>query len=311
MVLHICNYCNYKSESSTNYKIHTNTIKHNKNFELYNIANKMKTEIKKEVDIQINKVNEKINKVNKNINDKIDKVDDKIDDKIDKVYDKIDKVDDKMDEKINGVKHTVNKAIIKQNNFNRSVMTILTQDYGNNPALLHIEREDFIKELELEYKSKLITKDCKLQQLIISDFKNKRLIDTIAKLILIFVKKDDLKLQSIFNTDSSRCNYATKLEKAWLSDKLGLKLRDIIITPVIEYIIDSLQPLREEVEKQLILNKKTPNGDRSDFIMNNSHYIMEVNYSLVKKRTHDQILYKISPQLQLEELNNNLELLNN
>jgi len=215
-----------------------------------------------------------------------------------------------MDEKINIVKHTVNKAIIKQNNFNRSVMTILTQDYANNPALMQIERDEFIKELEIEYESKLITEDCKLQQLIISDFKNKRLNDTIAKLILKFVKKDDLKLQSIFNTDSSRGNYATKLEQAWLSDKLGLKLRDIIITPVIEYIIDSLQPLREEVEKQLLINKKKPSLERSDFIMNNSHFIMEVNYSLVKKRTHDQILYKISPQLQLDE-QNNLELLTN
>ena len=296
MVLHICNYCNYKSGSTTNYKIHTNTAKHTRNYELYIITNKMKTEIKKEVDIQINKVNEKINKVNKNINKKID--------------DKIAKVDEKMDEKINVVKYNVNKAIIKQNNFNRSVMTILTEDYAKNPALMQIERDEFIKELEIEYSSKLITEDCKLQQLIISDFKNKRLNDTIAKLILKFVKKDDLKLQSIFNTDSSRGNYATKLEKAWLSDKLGLKLRDIIITPVIEYIIDSLQPLREQVEKQLLINKKKPSLERSDFIMNNSHYIMEVSYSLVKKRTHDQILYKISPQLQLEEQNNNLELLN-
>ncbi len=273
---HLCEYCNYETNHITNYKSHLKTLKHNKNKELYIISNNVKAELVK-------------------IHEKVDKVDNKVGN----VNDKVDRVDIK-----------VNKAIIKQNKFNRSVMTILTQDYANNPSLMKIDKYDFIKALELEYKSKLITKDCKLQQLIISDFKNKRLNDTIARLILKFVKKDDLKLQSVFNTDSTRFNYATKLEQAWLTDKLGLKLRDIILTPVIEYIIDSLQPLREEVEKQLLINKKKPNLERSDFIMNNSHFLMEVNYSLVKKRTHDQILFIISPQLHLESQNLENSLLN-
>ena len=45
---------------------------------------------------------------------------------------------------------------------------------------------DFIKELELEYNAKVDDKDCKLQLLIIQDFKNKRLIDHLIKSNLFF-----------------------------------------------------------------------------------------------------------------------------
>jgi hypothetical protein len=136
--------------------------------------------------------------------------------------------------------------------------------------------------------------------LIIQDFKNKRLIDTISKLILKFVKKEETSLQSIFNTDCSRGNYATKLDSTWLNDKFGMKLRDIILRPIIEYTINALEPLRNKIVKLTELNKKSPSLDKSDFIMENSNYLLEVNCILVKKKTYEQIIFKLSPQLQLE-----------
>jgi hypothetical protein len=261
--MHRCNVCNYATSNITHYKKHLLTQKHQKN---------------SKVNILTDKLNEH-NKLKDEIKTEL-------------------KTEIKTD--MEKIKNDVSIAIRKQNVFNKSVMTILTREYNKNPTLTKIDKDEFIKELELEYDSKIDDEKFILQHKIISDFKHKRLFDTVAKLILKFVKKDDLKFQSVFNTDISRCTYATKIEKAWLNDKLGLKLREIILIPAIEYIIDSLQPLREEVEKQLFINKKNPSVERSDFIMNNSHYLMEVNYTLVKKRTHDQILYKISPLLHLD-----------
>jgi hypothetical protein len=296
--MHTCNTCTYTTSNISHYKKHLSTKKHisrqiiKKNSEIIYELNKLKNQVKL-VETNVSEVQKSItNQVKKSINDEVkDSIKNQVKNSIkNEVKDSIK----------NELKHDINTAIRKQNVFNKSIMTVLTQQYNSNPTLNKIDRDDFIKELELEYECKIDEEDYKLQQKIISDFKNKRLIDTVANLMLKFVKKDDLKLQSVFNTDVSRCNYATKMEKAWLHDKFGLKLREIILTPIIEYIIDSLQPLREEVERQLLINKKTPSMERSDFIMNNSHFLMEVNYNLVKKRTHDQILYKIAPQLHLD-----------
>ena len=273
--MHICDVCKYTTLNISHYKKHLLTQKHQKN-------------------LHMDLLNFKLNQ-NKKLKDEMkDEIKNEIKDEIKT------EITTEVNTNIEHIKQDINTAIRKQNVFNKSIMSVLTQDYNSNPTLTKIDKNEFNKELELEYKCKINDKNYKLQQLIISDFKNKRLIDTVSRLMLKFVKKDDLKLQSVFNTDVSRCNYATKMEKAWLHDKFGLKLREIILTPIIEYVIDSLQPLREEVERQLVINKKTPSMERSDFIMNNSHFLMEVNYNLVKKRTHDQILYKIAPQLHLD-----------
>ena len=320
--MHTCNTCTYTTSNISHYKKHLSTKKHisrqiiKKNSEIINELNKLKNQVKL-VETNVSEVQKSIknqvkksikNEVKDSINNEVKKsinneVQQSIKNEVQKsIKNEVkDSIKNEVKDSIkNELKHDINTAIRKQNVFNKSIMTVLTQQYNSNPTLNKIDRDDFIKELELEYECKIDEEDYKLQQKIISDFKNKRLIDTVANLMLKFVKKDDLKLQSVFNTDISRCNYATKMEKAWLHDKFGLKLREIILTPIIEYIIDSLQPLREEVERQLVINKKTPSIERSDFIMNNSHFLMEVNYNLVKKRTHDQILYKIAPQLHLD-----------
>ena len=79
-----------------------------------------------------------------------------------------------------------------------------------------------------------------------------------------------------------------------------MKFRDIILSPIIEYIIDALEPLRNKIVKLSELNRKSPSKDKSDFIMENSNSLLELNCMLVKKKTYEQIIYKLSPQLQLE-----------
>ena len=294
MVIYTCEYCNYETPNITNHKRHLLTQKH--------INNDKFVRLKDEINILKNdttKINEKVN----NLKDNTTKINEKVNnlkDNTKRINLTVNNLKDDTEKIKRDTKKQINNAVIKQNKFNRSVMTILTQQFGQNPPLEKINEEDFNKELELEYNSKINDKNCKLQLLIIQDFKNKRLIDTISKLILKFLKKEETSLQSIFNTDCSRGNYATKLDSIWLNDKFGMKLRDIILRPIIEYTINALEPLRNKIVKLTDLNRKSPSLDKSDYIMENSNYLLEVNCMLVKKKTYEQIIFKLSPQLQLE-----------
>jgi hypothetical protein len=279
MVIYNCEYCKYNTLNITNYKRHLLTQKHINNNKFIQIENKIKHIIEKT---------------------------EKIEEKTEKIEEKTEKIEEKTKDIEKKTAFQINSAIQNQNKFNKSVLNILKDKFSNNPALEKIDETDFIKELELEYECKINEKECKLQLLIIKDYKNKRLIDTLSKIILKFIKKEELSLQSIFNTDCSRGNYATKLETTWLNDKFGMKFRDIILSPIIEYIINALEPLRNKIVKLSELNRKSPSMDKSDFIMENSNSLLELNCMLVKKKTLEQIIYKLSPQLQLELLTQEL-----
>ena len=283
-----CESCKYNTRDISNYNKHLETKKHIKNSQFNELKVKVEKleELEERNEIKINNALTKQQKFNKNV--------------INLIENKTKQIEDKTKQIENNTNLKINNAITKQKKFNKSVLTVLKEEFSNNPALEKIDEKDFIKELELEYECKISDKDCKLQLLIIKDYKNKRLIDTICKIILKFIKKEELSLQSIFNTDCSRGNYATKLETTWLNDKFGMKFRDIILSPIIEYIIDALEPLRNKIVKMTELNRKSPSMDKSDYIMENSNSLLELNCMLVKKKTYEQIIYKLSPQLQLQ-----------
>jgi hypothetical protein len=301
MAIYTCECCNYETPNITNYKRHVLTQKHINNDKFVRLKDEINI-LKNDTKIindTVNNLKDNTKKINLTVNNLKDNTT-KINDKVNNLKDNTKKINLTVNNLKDNTKLQINNAIIKQNKFNRSVMTILSQEFAQNPSLEKINEEDFIKELELEYNAKINEKDCKLQLLIIQDFKNKRLIDTISKLILKFLKKEETSLQSIFNTDCSRGNYATKLDSTWLNDKFGMKLRDIILRPIIEYTINALEPLRNKIAKLTELNRKSPSLDKSDYIMENSNYLLEVNCILVKKKTYEQIIFKLSPQLQLE-----------
>ena len=75
---------------------------------------------------------------------------------------------------------------------------------------------------------------------IFSDYENKKLVKSLSDIILKLVKKEDKKTQSVFNIDSARGNYATKIEDCWFNDKSGLQLKKYTLEMVIKYMINVL-----------------------------------------------------------------------
>jgi hypothetical protein len=129
-----------------------------------------------------------------------------------------------------------------------------------------------VKEDNIRYKEYLKNKDLMtkflnnknyiLHSCIVKDFKDGNFIKYISEIILNIVKKDDPSKQSIWNTDSSRLNYAIKLSvDKWAEDKSAIKFTDLVIKPTLLQI----KLLLEEYKKYILdtfnelptVNKKT------------------------------------------------------
>ena len=134
-----------------------------------------------------------------------------------------------MIEKIEEVK----KIATKNREYAKSTLTILNELYKDNPPLEYPGDLESLTALYEFYKltKTQVMKTNKLQKLIVKDFVNKTLVDSIIKILTQFLKKDNLHLQSVFNTDSARNKYATKHKDSWEKDLNGLYLNTKVIKP--------------------------------------------------------------------------------
>jgi hypothetical protein len=122
-----------------------------------------------------------------------------------------------------------------------------------------------------------------------------------SDLILKFVKKEDKKIQPVFNIDSTRGNYATKIEDYWHNDKCGLQLKKYTLEMVIKYMLNVLDKFRLNLVKIRKENIKNPDTDRSDFLMKYSTLLLEVNAFLTNSNTHKKIILHMCPELRVEQ----------
>ena len=272
---YICESCNFKSDKKSNYNKHLLTKKH-------------LTHQKYKNQLYYN------NKIKKN-NEKNDDVSNEI------LIEKI----DMMSEEIKLLKQTnaqnTNKIIKETRAVKKSLITLLNMNFKNNPSISYIDEEEFRKELEIEYKGKIETIDCTLQLKILRDYESKYLMSVLSKLILKFIKKDDVAEQAVFNIDSSRGNYATKIDDIWHNDKTGLQLKKYTLEVIIKYMLNVLDILRLKIIKTREENIKKSSESKSDYIMKYSTLLLEVNAFLSNPKTHKQIILNICPELRFEQ----------
>jgi len=281
-MLHNCNCCEYNTSRIDNYNRHLESKKHKSKIELY----KKEEEIikKDEIIVKKNEIIVKKEEENNNnllfVSDKITKLEDtlvkeaynnkkSLENKIKNEATKNNKI---MIEKIEEVK----KIATKNREYAKSTLTILNELYKDNPPL---EYPGDLKSLTALYKHYNLTKTQvmktnKLQKLIIKDFVNKTLVDSIIKILTQFLKKDNLHLQSVFNTDSARNKYATKCADSWEKDLNGLYLNTTVIKPFC-LIIKTLMHnyLKYKFERSKDYKKKLykdGNSDSDVFLNNNS-----------------------------------------
>jgi hypothetical protein len=194
-----------------------------------------------------------------------------------------------------------NKIVKEARSIKKSILTILNTNFKDTPSIDYIKEEEFRLELEAEYDRKINDKENKLFMRIFSDYENKKLIKTLSDLILKFVKKEDQKIQSVFNIDSARGNYATKIENYWLNDKSGLQLKKYTLDVVITYMLKVMDIFRQNLMKMCTENKIKRDIYVTDYIMKYQCLLLEVNAFLTNSNTHKKVILFLCPELRLDQ----------
>ena len=213
-MIHNCNICNYSTIQLAHYLRHMQTDKHKLKLEL----------IKKE---------EYDNKKDKDINKNLLIVSEKIT-KLEKTVNKEAEINNKNNKKITAKIEEVKKIANKNKEYAKSTLTILNELYKDNPPLEYPGDRKCLTALYEYYKLEKhqVMYTNKLQKALIKDYNNGLLLDTIIKILTNFLKKDNLHLQSIFNTDTSRHHYAAKYNNSWEKDKAGKYLSESYVKPL-------------------------------------------------------------------------------
>jgi len=192
-----------------------------------------------------------------------------------------------------------NKIVKEARSIKKSILTILNTNFKDTPSIDYIDEEEFRSELEAEYKRKIDDKDNKLFMRIFNDYKNNKLIKTLSDLILKFIKKEDQKLQSVFNIDASRGNYATKIEDIWHNDKSGLQLKKYTLDMVIKYLLNVLDIYRQKLED--MIKKKNKTQEERDYVMFNQDLFLEVRSYLMNTNLHKKVILYMCPELRIDD----------
>ena len=288
MTIHTCKKCDYSINRKCDFDKHLLTQKHKNN-------------------ILDNKNNIVINNNDKNINVEVDKVDILIkqNETVIKQNEDFKKQNEELKQKIDRLEEinnqNTNKIVKEARAIKKSILTILNTNFKDTPSIDYIQEDEFKKELEAEYKTKINNKEDKLFMRIFSDYENKKLVKSLSDIILKLVKKEDKKTQSVFNIDSARGNYATKIEDCWFNDKSGLQLKKYTLEMVIKYMINVLDKFRLKLVEVIKENINNPTIDKSDFIMKNQSLLLEVIAFLTNSNTHKKIILHMCPELRMDQ----------
>ena len=285
MVIHNCIYCNYSTNRVTLYKTHLLTKKHKNNIQF---ASKTTIhEIDNNDNIIVNKIdiqNEKIDNLSKQ-NEELKK--------------KIEELEKSNRDLKDTNNQNTNKIVKEARAIKKSILTILNTNFKDTPSIDYIEIDEFKRELEREYKKTLDDPEHGLIMRIFSDYDNKKLVQTLSNLILKFVKKEDQKNQPVFNIDSARGNFATKIENIWHNDKSGLQLKKYTLDMVIKHLLEVINIFGLHLEKMIKYKLRTP--EHMEYIMKYQTLFLEVRAYLTNINTHKKVILFMCPELRLDQ----------
>jgi hypothetical protein len=180
--------------------------------------------------------------------------------------------------------------IIKQH-----LLTILNDKYKDNPSIKKINKKEYVKLIQDFTKLKINDTQFKLQKRLLSLFRNKKLVYYIVEMLIPIVKKENYNLQSIFNVDASRIIYATKIKQNWHDDKMGLKLREYIINPLVDYIIETINLYSKFIKTKI----DGPNQNIENYKTNIE--ILDFISYIKNKKTQNIICKQLCPHLIFEQ----------
>jgi hypothetical protein len=297
-MIHTCNLCSYETNRHAHLIQHFTTKKHKKNQDIedtkkyYKVVEKKLTNIAKTQyeQTRFQKQQAKIQKKELSV----------INTKIEEVY----------------------KTAKKAKEYSKSCLFLLNKYYKNNPPLTYPGDEfcktaiyKYFNVTEEENKTNILAKK------IMYYLSKNKLTDCLINILLPMLKQTDINKQSILNTDTSRCNYATKLVDEWKSDKAGVYLTSTIIKPFCDIIVGVLQKYVNDYKQYIIDNNEDIIGERVFEEHDKLQEIKQSLYAISDSKLYNAIIFKLSSNLhykslinieaKLFELNNNEQVENN
>jgi hypothetical protein len=291
-----CNDCNKRFnnlQSFTKHKQNVHLYKKKKSTTIYlDTSSESNIKIKQELKQDIKEVNENIIKSKKEVNKNINNINNKFEE-----------VNENIIKSKEEVKTVVNKAITKAT----SLIKYLMQNHQNVPPIKKITDKESIKLLRIDYDcpSKK-PNDFVLEHRLIYDHHVNKFVKNISKSILNIIDHKKPKIQPIYNTDSSRYNYVIKTtDDAWDEDKAGIKFSEYIIKPFLLSIGELIRDYRETKIETVNMRKNTlaENEEHIDLLSKTLKLESDIN----NERLITPILKELSPflrylQSEIEEL---------
>ena len=128
------------------------------------------------------------------------------------------------------------------------------------------------------------------------------MLDELIEILLPLVKKDDVKAQSIFNTDYARSNFAAKHDDKWKADKAGVYLNAKIIKPFCNIIINLMTSFFYEFRNYMQENEDEFEGrlgfEGTEKLSKISKCVTDIKGS----KLYDAIIFKLSSNLHYKAL---------
>lgn len=267
-MLHKCKICNFENSRQSYYLKHLETDKHIKNKHLHEML-----EEKKIIAISLDEI-----KDNQIKNDK-----------------KLDKKLKQISNEVKEVKTIAEKTKI----YSQRCLRFLNEQYKNNPPLIYPGNEYCLGEIFKHFNitNKDYKETSKLEEKILYYYSKNKLAESLIQILLPILKKDDPTKQSVFNTDSTRNNFATKYEDEWKPDKAGIYLNKQIIKPFCNIIVEIMTSYRNDFKQEVKNNEEKYKGEK---IFDAYDELQKINTCLCgikDSKLFDSIIYKLSSNL--------------
>jgi hypothetical protein len=278
-----CNLCNYKTNDKSNYRRHIKSQKHkkkliykkitqknSKNSKLtQNLLKKLKNSSKDFFSIYVCeycgcKFKRKWNYDRHDKTCKLKKID-KIDkeNKINILEKKLEEKESEITKKNNEIENQkiiiaeAEKVVIKTININDRITKYLEMNYSNVPALLPPTNEQIEEVIEIKNKDEEF---CFGKYFLVNI---DELVKIIGKIIVGIYKNEE----NIFSTDISRLSFYIRAKELirknkeemirWIKDPKGIKLKEVIIEPIIKYMMDEIKSYFNKIKMKEAANIKT------------------------------------------------------
>jgi len=171
---------------------------------------------------------------------------------------------EKLETEIEEQKQVIKKAeeiVIKTININDRITKYLEMNYSNVPALLPPTNEQIEEVIEIKNKDEEF---CFGKYFIVN---TDELVKIIGKIIVGIYKNEE----NIFSTDISRLSFYIRAKELikknkeemirWIKDPKGIKLKEVIVDPIIKYMMDEIRSyfnkikLKETTNLEMITEK--------------------------------------------------------